>query len=213
MKVEDMFSLEDGIVLIRFARENIEFYLKNNKKMPIPNDIKNNYSGKFGAFVTLNRSNVSGNPLRGCIGFIEPIYPLFEVIHDVSISSAVSDPRFPSVRLEELDQLVIELSILTPPKLIKVNKPEEYLDKIIIGRDGLIIERGSSRGLLLPQVPVDHDRNWDPETFLRHTCNKAWLPDDAWKDPSTKVYSFSAILFEELEPGGEIVRKQLIPKK
>ncbi|MFW9825968.1 MAG: TIGR00296 family protein, partial [Candidatus Thorarchaeota archaeon] len=113
------------------------------------------------------------------------------------------------VSLEEMDNIVIELSILTPPELIQVNKPSEYLDRIVIGRDGLIAERGMRRGLLLPQVPVDHDRNWDVETFLSHTCQKAWLKGDSWKDLTTKIYSFQAILFEEETPRGEVVRKYL----
>ena len=78
-----------------------------------------------------------------------------------------------------------------------------------IGRDGLIAEKGIRRGLLLPQVPVSLDRNWSQETFLEHTCQKAWLPKDAWKDKETKVYSFQAILFEEKSPRGEVVRKNL----
>jgi uncharacterized protein (TIGR00296 family) len=209
MSNNDKFNIEDGKLLIRFARENIEYYLKNDDRLPIPPEIKNRFGEKYGAFVTLNRHNVSGNSLRGCIGYIEPIYPLYDVIHKVSISSAVEDPRFPQVTLEEMNQIVIELSILTPPELIKVKKSNEYLEKIVIGRDGLIAERGGRRGLLLPQVPIDHDRNWDVETFLSHTCMKAWLPDDAWKSMDTKIYSFQAILFEEKEPKGDIVRKYL----
>ncbi|GAH01181.1 unnamed protein product, partial [marine sediment metagenome] len=147
--------------------------------------------------------------LRGCIGYIEPKYSLYDVIHKVSISSAIEDPRFPSVTLEELDNIIIELSILTPPELIIVNNPKEYRDKIVIGRDGLIVEKGWRRGLLLPQVPVDHDRNWDVETFLDHTCQKAMLPADSWKDLDTKIYSFQAILFEEESPRGKIARKYL----
>jgi len=131
------------------------------------------------------------------------------VIHKVSISSAVEDPRFSSVTLEEMDRITIELSILTPPKLIEVEDPSDYMEKIVIGRDGLIAEKGMRRGLLLPQVPIDHARNWDVHTFLEHTCEKAWLPRDAWMDLSTKIYSFQAILFEEKEPKGEIVRKYL----
>ncbi|MFX1502655.1 MAG: TIGR00296 family protein, partial [Promethearchaeota archaeon] len=102
-----------------------------------------------------------------------------------------------------------EISILTPPKLIEVNSPDEYVDKIVIGRDGLIAEKGMRRGLLLPQVPVDHDRNWDVETFLSQTCSKAWLDSDAWREKNTKIYSFQAILFEEREPRGEVERKYL----
>ncbi|MFW9818395.1 MAG: TIGR00296 family protein [Candidatus Thorarchaeota archaeon] len=209
MPNEEEFSLEEGKTLLKFARENIEFYLKNNKHIPIPDKIKEKFSDKYGAFVTLNKFNVSGNPLRGCIGYIEPTYPLYDVIHRVSISSAIEDPRFPSVSLDEMDKIVIELSILTPPKLLEVDNPEDYIDKIVIGRDGLIAEKGMRRGLLLPQVPVDHGRNWDVETFLSQTCSKAWLDSNAWKERSTKIYSFQAILFEEKEPRGEIVRKYL----
>jgi len=212
MSYEERFSLEDGKLLIKFARENIEYYLKNDRRIPIPDVIKEKFRNKYGAFVTLNIADFNGNPLRGCIGYIEPTYPLYDVIHRVSVSSAVEDPRFPSVTLEELDNIIIELSILTPPKLLEVKDPKEYLNKIVIGRDGLIIEKGMRRGLLLPQVPINHGRNWDAITFLRHTCNKAWLSDDAWKDKETKVYSFQAILFEEIKPRGEVERKYLIPE-
>ncbi|TFG01868.1 MAG: TIGR00296 family protein [Promethearchaeota archaeon] len=209
MSNEEKFSVEEGKMLINFARENIEHYLKNNKRIGVPEEIKQKFANNYGAFVTLNKFNVGGNPLRGCIGYIEPTYSLYDVIHRVSISSAIEDPRFPSVTLEEMDDIVIELSILTPPKQIEVNDPKEYLEKIVIGRDGLIAEKGMRRGLLLPQVPVDHDRNWDVETFLDHTCQKAWLPQDAWKDLDTKIYSFQAILFEEKTPRGEVERKYI----
>jgi len=206
---DDEFSVEEGTMLINFARDNIEFFLRNDRRIPIPNLIKEKFTNKYGAFITLNKYNVQGNPLRGCIGYIEPKYSLYDVIHKVSINSAIEDPRFPSVTYEEMDNIIIELSILTPPKLIEINDPKEYLDKIVIGRDGLIVEKGMRRGLLLPQVPIDHDRNWDIETFLSQTCVKAWLDGQAWKDLSTKVYSFQAILFEEKEPRGEVVRKYL----
>ncbi len=111
-----------------------------------------------------------------------------------------------------MDNITIEISILTPPKLIEVSTPNEYFEKIVIGRDGLIAERGMRRGLLLPQVPIDHDRNWDVETFLNHTCSKAWLPSDAWEDiKGTKIFSFQAIVFEEKSPRGEVVRKYFSP--
>ena len=209
MSYEDKFSLEDGEALINFARENIEFFLKNDRKIPIPEYMKEKFNNKYGAFITLNKYDVSGNQLRGCIGYIEPKFSLYDAIHRVSIQSAIEDPRFPSVTLEEMDDIVIELSILTPPELLKVDDPKEYLDKIVIGRDGLIAEKGWQRGLLLPQVPVDHNRNWDVETFLKHTCQKARLPANSWKDLGTKIHSFQALLFEEESPRGEIVRKYL----
>jgi len=209
MADEEKFTLEEGEMLIKFARENIDFFLKNDRKIPVAEEIKEKFKDKYGAFVTLNIHGVIDNPLRGCIGYIEPTYSLYEAIHRVSISSAIEDPRFPSVTLEEMENILIELSILTPPKLIEVNNPEEYFNKIVIGRDGLIAERGMRRGLLLPQVPVDHGRNWDVKTFLSHTCSKAWLDPDAWKDLTTKIFSFQAILFEEETPRGKVIRKYL----
>jgi len=210
MSKDNEFDVKDGEQLIKFARENIEHYLTTSQRIEVPPTIKNKFSDKYGVFVTLNEYITNGNPLRGCIGFIEPIYPLYEVIHRVSISSAVEDYRFSSVTINDMDNIIIEISILTPPKLIEVIDPKEYFDKIVIGRDGLIAEKGMKRGLLLPQVPIDHGRNWDVETFLKHTCNKTGLPENAWKDKQTKIYSFQAILFEELKPRGEVVRKYLI---
>ncbi|MHA1148156.1 MAG: TIGR00296 family protein [Promethearchaeota archaeon] len=211
MSNDELFTEKDGELLIKFARDNIEHFLRTNRRLIVPEEIKEKFHGKFGAFVTLNRYNVDGNPLRGCIGYIEPIYSLYDVIHRVSVSSAIEDPRFSSVTLEEMDNIVIELSILTPPKLLKVNHPDEYLSKIVIGRDGLIAQKGEwRRGLLLPQVPVDHGRNWDVKTFLSQTCYKAGLPFNAWEDiKNTKIYSFQAILFEEEKPRGTIIRKYL----
>lgn len=212
MSEEDKFSLEDGKTLINFARDNIENFLRDSRRIIVPEVIKQKFSDKYGAFVTLNKENFEGNPLRGCIGYIEPTYSLYDAIHKVSVSSATEDPRFPSVTLEEMDEIIIEVSILTPPKVIKVNDPNEYLEKIVIGRDGLIAQQGEwRRGLLLPQVPVDQDRNWDVKTFLDHTCLKTGLPMNAWQDiERVKISSFQAILFEEKEPRGEVVRKYII---
>ncbi len=208
MADKEIFTVADGKELIQFARDNIEYYLKNREEMMIPEVIKEKFKENYGAFVTLNTHNAKGNPLRGCIGYIEPKFALYDVIHKVSISSATEDTRFSSVSIDEMDTITIEISILTPPKILEVSSPNEYLEKIVIGRDGLIVERGMKRGLLLPQVPIDHDRNWDVETFLNHTCSKAWLSSDAWKDiKRTKISSFQAIIFEEKTPLGEVVRK------
>ena len=209
MSENNKFDVNDGQQLIKFARENIEHYLLKSQKIEVPSIIKQNYAEKYGVFVTLNEYKANGNPLRGCIGYIEPVYPLYEVIHRVSISSAVEDYRFRSVTIKDMDNIIIEISILTPPKLLEVVDPKEYFNKIVVGRDGLIAEKGMRRGLLLPQVPIDHGRNWDIKTFLKHTCMKAGLAENAWKDVQTKIYSFQAILFEEVSPGGNVVRKYL----
>jgi hypothetical protein len=103
--------------------------------------------------------------------------------------------------------VVFEVSVLTPPELIKVSKTNEYPSKIKIGEDGLIVERGMFKGLLLPQVPVEW--GWDEEEFLCQCCIKAGLPPDNWLLKDTKIYKFQAIIFEEEKPNGEVKRKIL----
>jgi hypothetical protein len=97
--------------------------------------------------------------------------------------------------------------VLTPPQLIEVKKPTEYAAKIKVGKDGLIVERGMFKGLLLPQVPVEW--KWDEEEFLCQCCIKAGLPPDNWLLEGTKIYKFQAIIFEEEKPRGEVKRKTL----
>ena len=205
------FSLQDGTDLIRFARKNIENYLLLGMRIDIPDDLIKRFSEKRGAFVTLLlEEHILQNPLRGCIGVILPHYPLIEAIHEMSLAAALEDPRFPKVKLEELARIKIEISILTVPKRIHVTRPEDYANEIVIGRDGLIVTHGPRRGLLLPQVPVEHGRNWDALTFLEQTCQKAWLAPDAWKKlKKTKVERFSAQIFEETESNG-LVREKAI---
>ncbi len=201
-------TLDDGSKLIRFARDNIEFYLEHRKELPIPKDLQEKFSDMGGAFVTLSKG--PSHDLRGCIGYIMPVFPLIETIHKVSLSAAFDDPRFPKVRSDEMDTIYVEVSVLSIPKKVEVSSPEEYLEKIVIGRDGLIATKGNHRGLLLPQVPVEHGRNWDVETFLGHTCQKAWLSPDAWKKlKKTKIESFTATIFEEVTPRGDVRQKQI----
>ncbi len=209
--MSEKWSLEDGKELIKFARNNIENFLKEGNKLEINKELKTKYGKKGGAFVTLNKiASNSDNSLRGCIGIILPHYPLIETIGIVSISAAVEDPRFPEVKLIEMEDILVEISILSIPEKIKVDKPEEYLNEIVIGRDGLIITCGNRRGLLLPQVPVEHNRNWDSKTFLEHTCEKAWIPKDSWKNMNTTIVErFTATIFEEKSPKGEIRQKKI----
>ena len=105
--------------------------------------------------------------------------------------------RHLSVKIEFASPVAIEISILTVPERIIVTQPEDYAKEIVVGRDGLIVSHGARRGLLLPQVPVEHERNWDSMTFLEHTCQKAGLPQNAWKDKSTQIHIFSAEVFSE----------------
>jgi len=198
---------EDGKFLVRLARETVEKYLKDGKMMQAPKDVSSKLMEHCGVFVTLNSVRGREKELRGCIGFPYPTHPLVEAVIGSAIDSATQDPRFSPLSHDELDSIVFEVSVLTPPKLIKVEKPTEYPSKIEVGKDGLIVERGYYKGLLLPQVPVEW--NWNEEEFLCQCCIKAGLPPDNWLLKETKIYKFQAIIFEELEPKGEIVRKEL----
>ena len=198
-----MYSLEDGKLAIKIARNTIENFIK---KRDIPDfEVPKKFLEKTGVFVTLNR--YPEHSLRGCIGYPEPQFPLIESLIDSAKSASTRDPRFPPLNVKELEKIVIEVSILTPPKLIKAEKPSDYIKQVKIGRDGLIIEKGFSRGLLLPQVPVEW--NWEVRDFLSQTCVKAGLLADCWFDKETKIYKFSAEIFSETKPKGEIVRKDI----
>lgn len=180
-----MISQENGKKLLKLARDTVSSYFEN--KTIEDNYLKEKYKEKQGCFVTIKK-----NGLRGCIGYPEPVLPLYEAIKQSAINAAFSDPRFVPLEKEELNEIKFELSILTVPELIKVDKPEEYLDKIKIGKDGLII---NNQGLLLPQVFTQY--NCNVEKALEMTCNKANLDSDAWKDLNNKLYKFQAQIFSE----------------
>ena len=198
------FSDEDGIFLVNLARETVDKIVKSKQKIKSPENTPEHLRDKSGVFVTLNSILEGRASLRGCIGRPYPSFPLVEAIIDSSVDSAVNDPRFPAVTPKELDSIIIDLSVLTPPKKIEYSKPEDLLELVKVGRDGLIASRGMFRGLLLPQVPVDW--KWDTTEFLEHTCNKAGLSIDMWKDPETEFMSFQAEIFGEEIPRGNIVR-------
>lgn len=200
-------SLEEGKLLVKLARNAVEEYLKTRKRTRVPEGFPKKLMQPCGVFVTINSFQNEEKKLRGCIGLPYPTKPLAEAIIESAISSATQDPRFYPLSLEELDSVVFEVSVLTPPQLVEAKNPCEYPSKIKVGVDGLIIERGFYKGLLLPQVPIEW--NWDEEEFLCQCCLKAGLPPDCWLMKDTKVYKFQAIIFEEEKPKGEVKRKIL----
>ncbi|MCI4336650.1 MAG: TIGR00296 family protein [Thermoplasmata archaeon] len=153
-----------------------------------------------GVFVTL-KHHPSGR-LRGCIGYPLPIHRLRVAIPRVAVAAAMDDPRFPPVGERELRSLRLEISILTPPVRVEANDVRGRVAAIVVGRDGLIVERGGESGLLLPQVPVEE--GWDVTAFLGATCEKAGLPDQAWWRPEVSVYRFEAEVFAESTPSGAV---------
>jgi hypothetical protein len=199
-------SDEEGVYLVRLARRAIETYLRSREIIK-PDDAPEKLRTPCGVFTTLNKITDAGKELRGCIGLPYPIKPLAEAVVVSAISSAVEDPRFPPVSTKELGEIVIEVSVLTPPQYIMVEKPSDYPKQVCVGVDGLIVQRGARSGLLLPQVPVEW--GWEAEEFLTQCCLKAWLPPDSWLDEGTKISKFQAIIFEEKELRGAIGRKKL----
>tara|TARA_Y100000310_G_C20674037_1_gene811864 strand:+ start:37 stop:627 length:591 start_codon:yes stop_codon:yes gene_type:complete len=196
-----MISLSQGKKLINLARESISCYL-SNKNVDVK-DFVSEFSEVLGVFVTLNKEG----KLRGCIGFPEAVYPLYEGVIKAAQSAAYSDPRFSAVLQDELSLISIEVSVLSKPMLIKVKKALEYIDEIKVGRDGLIIRSNQGSGLLLPQVATEY--NWDSKTFLEQTCVKAGLSPDSWQDiKEISVYKFQSQVFSEIKPNGEV--KQLM---
>lgn len=192
-----MLTIDEGKFLVRLARRTIEHYLRTGKKLPQPK-VPEKLRERRGVFVTLEKRG----ELRGCIGYPLPVLALVEAVIDSAISSAVSDPRFPPLELEELPDTTIEVSVLTLPEEIKVSDPRDYPKNIQIGKHGLIVEWRGYSGLLLPQVPVEW--GWDAEEFLSQTCMKAGLMPDCWLDEGVKISRFSAQIFAEKSPGGEI---------
>lgn len=188
-----MISLDDGKNLVNLARHSIEAYF-SGAVLDIPE-----FAEKRGVFVTLHLFD----KLRGCIGYPEPVYELSRAVIEAARAAAFKDPRFPKVKEEELEDITIEVSVLTKPKLIEA-EPSGYLGKIEIGKHGLIIRSALNSGLLLPQVFSEYQT---AKQALEMTCQKAGLPIDAWTNQNNKIFTFSAQIFKELEPNGKIIEK------
>jgi len=198
-----MLTISEGETAVRLARTAIKECLKNGRKIE-PENLPVIFKEKRGVFVTLNKKKDS-KELRGCIGRPYPVLPLGEAIILSAINAAREDPRFHPVKLKELDDLVIEVTVLTVPKRINA-KPGDIPGKIVVGRDGLIVSTGMCSGLLLPQVAVEH--GFDSTEFLCQTCMKAGLMPDAWLE-GAQVYCFEGQIFEEVEPCGKIREKDI----
>ena len=191
MPEDTQLSDSDGGFLVKTARMAVTEFLSNGKRMKLESEREKKFSFNAGVFVTLN--NADG--LRGCIGFPIPDKKLSHGIIDAAIAAATEDPRFSPVKTNELNDIVFEVTVLTPPVEITVTDPMEYLEKIKVGRDGLIIRNSFSSGLLLPQVPVEY--GWNVEEFLQHTCEKAGLEKNTWKNEKVKIEKFEGIVYKE----------------
>jgi uncharacterized protein len=184
----------DQRLLLRLARGELEATLLSLPEPHLTN-VPVSLVQPCGAFVTLRRSG----QLRGCVGRVRTFLPLHKTVRDCAVAAALTDPRFPPVRGSELASLTLEVSVLSP--LVEA-RPEE----IELGHHGLLISQGSSRGLLLPQVPIEW--NWDRTRFLEQTCIKAGLAPNAWSQ-GARIETFTAQVFSE----SEIAEKTAGPKR
>lgn len=186
---------EDGVFAVKAARMTIEAETVG-KEPEI--DFPETFDKESGVFVTLK--TYPDDDLRGCIGYPEPFYPLKDALV-FSAQSACHDPRFPPLAKSECGNVTVEVTILSKPEEMKVER-SKLPEELKIGRDGLIIEFGRKRGLLLPQVPVEW--NWGTTEYLENLCMKAGLPTNAWQLKDATIYSFTGEIFSEESPNGEI---------
>jgi AmmeMemoRadiSam system protein A len=179
---------QDRRTLLAIARDAIAASL-TGASHALP-EVGSPLSEKRGGFVTLKERETGD--LRGCIGYVEPLFPLVETVSRAAVAAALHDSRFPPVTGAELSGLAIEISVLSRPAPIRA-------DAVVVGTHGLIVCLGGRTGLLLPQVATEY--RWDAETFLDQTCRKAGLPAGAWRRPEAQVLAFTATVFGEDESG------------
>lgn len=185
-KIEEGMSPAARERLLKIARESLTEVV-NGRPLPTEPVDDPELQGHQGAFVTLKR----GEALRGCIGQFTADRPLYRVVREMAQSSALRDPRFPPVRPAELDGLTVEISVLSPMRRVL-----DPMKEVVLGKHGIYIKRGYRTGTYLPQVATEH--HMSKEEFLSScTAGKAGLPPDAWKDPATEVYVYTAEVFSE----------------
>jgi uncharacterized protein len=185
-----MLNHDQQVALLRIARLSIAAAFEGSSPKIESLALDEGLRRPAGAFVTLN---LDGSDLRGCIGSIEPVSPLYLAVASNARAAAFRDPRFAPLSRGEFERVTIEISVLSPVE--PVSDPEKDVQ---VGRDGLIVSRGSRKGLLLPQVATEY--GWDRRTFLSQTCVKAGLEPSAWQKPGTAIEKFSAQVFGEHPP-------------
>lgn len=188
-------SPEDRQYLLKLAREAITRVAHSQELPPVDlNAVSEDLRRDGASFVTLTKYG----QLRGCIGSLEPRRPLVLDVRENGVAAAFHDPRFPPVRPAELDDLHIEISVLSIPQPLSYDGPDDLIAKLRPGVDGVVIERGWNRATFLPQV---WEKLPDPHQFLQHLCLKALLPADAYRHPGLDVYTYQVEKFEEEHVG------------
>ena len=200
-------TLDDGSFLVQHARKSIESHFRGgNPEIPTP--MLDLMTKKLPLFVRL-RVHPS-KTLRGSAGYTNSIIPLTSSLSEVALFAAVTDRCFPPLRKSELKTTLVEVSVLTEPALISVEQTEKYPEQLVVGRDGIIVEKDGKKGVLLPQTAVE--LKWNPKNFLSHAAMTVGLSPDAWRDPAAKIYRFQAQVFTEDTPNGKITERKLLQK-
>lgn len=180
---------EEKRALLDIARKAISLHVSEGRYLQL-SPIWGALSQAAGAFVTLE----TRGRLRGCIGRLEAFEPLANVVAQCAVAAATEDPRFSPLAIHEIAELAIEISVLSP---LEPTSPEH----VEVGKHGLVITWQERRGVLLPQVPVEH--RWTRVRFLEETCRKAGLPQDSWRDRETQIAIFTAQVFSDADFGQE----------
>lgn len=201
--MQELLSLEEGKEIVRLARKSIEYYSGTSGSFCSEQTGNGKFLQERGVFVTIH--SFPGRELRGCIGFPYAMKQLWLAVIEAAVEAGFHDPRFLPMKSDELEKIIIEVSVLTQPLEIQGEK-KELPSKIKIGKDGLIVQKGGRSGLLLPQVATEE--KWDAGEFLRYCCKKAFLPEIAWQNKETKVFKFQAQIFSEKTPNGQIEEKK-----
>jgi len=184
LPLESSLTAQERKTLLLIARRALEASAAG-RALPVMHPESKRLQEKRAVFVTLRK----GETLRGCVGCIKPVLSLAGAVSEMAVSAGSRDPRFPPVSAQQVKDIKIEISVLTPLKTVR------GVREIQVGKHGLFVARGASQGLLLPQVATEY--GWDREELLRQTCAKAGLPPTAWKEKGTEIYSFSAEVFSE----------------
>jgi uncharacterized protein len=179
----EMLTKKEQRDLLKIARTTIISYVSSGVIPPVETGSRG-LNLESGCFVTIKQHG----QLRGCIGNFVSDKPLYRLVQEMAVSAATRDPRFYPMKQQDLDAFELEISVLSPLELIS------SADAIKVGTHGIYLVKNSSRGVLLPQVATEY--GWDRDTFLRHTCLKAGLPENAWQK-DCEIYIFSALVFGE----------------
>jgi AmmeMemoRadiSam system protein A len=179
----ELLTKKEQKELLKIARDTIVSYVGKGV-LPAVESASAGLNLESGCFVTIKQSG----QLRGCIGNFVSAQPLYRLVQEMAVSAATRDPRFYPMKQQDLDAFELEISVLSPLKRIS------SVDEIRVGAHGIYLIKNGSRGVLLPQVATEY--GWDRDTFLRHTCLKAGLPENAWQK-DCEIYIFSALVFGE----------------